>query len=111
LPQGQEAMAPSLLVILAFHQLDKNILNEGKRPKVKGREGARELGLGQGTLYTITILHRLSIYTSINHSLLQTSNKAIVLKLFRHSVTSLIIKTVYHKPKNNLLGASSSCCI
>jgi hypothetical protein len=70
-------MAPSLIVNLAFHQLDKNILNEWKRPKVKDREG---------TLYMITILHRLLIYTSINHSLLQTSNKANALKLFRHPV-------------------------
>ncbi len=66
-------MAPSLLVNLAFHQLDKNILNEWKRPEVKGREA---------TLYMITILLRLLIYTSINHYLLQTSNKANALKLF-----------------------------
>ncbi len=48
------------------------------------------------------ILHQLSIFTSVNHSLFQTSNKALALKLFRHPVrcqnkhifASLLIQTL-----------------
>ncbi len=40
----------------------------------------------ENLLYMIMILQWLSIYTSMNHSLLQISNKVLALQLFRHPV-------------------------
>jgi hypothetical protein len=57
--------------------------------------------------YMIMILHRLSIYTFMKYSLLQTSNKRTCTSLFRHPVlrwnksicASLLIKTLsIHNP-------------
>ncbi len=67
--------------------------------------------------YMITILHGLSIYTSMKHYLLQTFEKALALHSLdtlsevRIKVFTLLFElrcSVYLKPKPTLLGASPS---
>jgi hypothetical protein len=64
--------------------------------------------------YTIMILHRLSIYSSMKHYLLSThifvlhsldTLSDVRIKVFN---ASLLITMQYHKPKPSLLGASLS---
>jgi hypothetical protein len=66
----------------------------------------------------ITVLHQLSIYTSMKQSLLQISEKALVLQSF-DTLSDIKIKvlallfllrcSVYLKPKPTLLGVSFFC--
>jgi hypothetical protein len=80
----KQKVAQKVEIILGYFILSKN---HNEPPKVAQLSKIAQSGHPVADLfYTITIIHLLSIYVSMKHSLLFLKLLALALQLFRHAV-------------------------